>query len=170
MVFSVAANGCVGLISSGESGQESAFMDAGLSGDDVFFITASRLVPGAPADGSYQLYDAHVCPAGAPCVQPAVAADCRLGSCEGAAASQSLSEPASEAFSGPGNPAPAPPAVKGPTTAQLRAQQLTRALKGCRAKHNRRNRTACERQARKRYGPAKARKAGHASTTQKGGK
>jgi hypothetical protein len=44
-VFSDTAGGCVALISSGKSSEESAFMDASESGGDVFFLTGSRLSP-----------------------------------------------------------------------------------------------------------------------------
>ncbi len=43
--FSPRSGGCVGLISSGESTEESAFLDASENGDDVFFLTASQLAP-----------------------------------------------------------------------------------------------------------------------------
>lgn len=39
-----------------------------------------------------------------------------------------------------------------------RAQKLKNALKACRKKHNKTSRAACEKQARKRYGPIKLRK------------
>lgn len=51
--------GCVSLISSGASNRESAFVDASESGDDAFFLTASRLV-GRDYDTAYDLYDARV--------------------------------------------------------------------------------------------------------------
>ena len=37
------AAGCVGLISSGTSLEESAFLDASESGEDVFFLSSARL-------------------------------------------------------------------------------------------------------------------------------
>ncbi len=40
--FSASSGGCVGLISSGASGEESAFVDASESGGDVFFLTSAR--------------------------------------------------------------------------------------------------------------------------------
>ena len=51
--------GCVGLISSGSAGGESAFLDASESGEDVFFLTAAQLVS-ADTDHAYDIYDAHV--------------------------------------------------------------------------------------------------------------
>ena len=55
--------GCVALISSGTSGEESAFMDASETGSDVFFLTAAHLVPGGIENGE-SLYDAHECTTG----------------------------------------------------------------------------------------------------------
>ncbi len=43
--------GCVALISSGTSGEESAFMEASQTGSDVFFITHAHLVPGTIENG-----------------------------------------------------------------------------------------------------------------------
>ena len=58
--FSQSNGGCVSLISAGTSGQESAFLDASESGDDVFFLTSSRLVP-QDEDAARDVYDAHAC-------------------------------------------------------------------------------------------------------------
>jgi hypothetical protein len=61
--------------------------------------------------------------------------------------------PASEAFSRAGNllagSVPPRPAVK--PKALTNTQKLTKALKACHAKHNKRKRLSCEKQARKRY-------------------
>lgn len=50
--------GCVGLISSGRSGQASTFIDASANGSDAFFLTDSSLFPLDP--GSFDVYDARV--------------------------------------------------------------------------------------------------------------
>ncbi len=60
------SSGCIGLISSGTSNQESAFLDASENGDDVFFMTSAQLVP-ADTDDAYDIYDAHVCSESSPC-------------------------------------------------------------------------------------------------------
>ena len=58
--------GCLGLISSGTSGEESAFLDAsgmgpgGQEGEDVFFLTAAKLSP-SDTDTALDVYDAHIC-------------------------------------------------------------------------------------------------------------
>jgi DNA-binding beta-propeller fold protein YncE len=161
--------GCTGLISSGSSERESAFLDASESGDDVFFLTASPLVA-ADTDRSIDIYDAHVCSDGSPCLQYPTAS---TTSCESTAscrsseapAPQSAGAPASATFSGPGSPAGAPEQqVRGTSTVKptgtkplTRVQKLARALKTCRKQHAHSNakRTSCERQARKKYGPVK---------------
>ena len=63
------AGGCVGLISSGESEHESAFLDASESGDDVFFLTAQQLAP-QDIDTNFDVYDARVCEPGSRCAPP----------------------------------------------------------------------------------------------------
>jgi hypothetical protein len=121
VVFSAAAAGCVGLISSGESSEESAFLDASESGDDIFFLTASQLVS-ADIDHSLDVYDAHVC--GAEGVACTTSVDqpppCTTeASCKPAPEPQPsiYGAPASATFSGPGNLAPpAPSVVKKVTT------------------------------------------------------
>ena len=60
-------SGCVSLVSSGSSREDSAFLDASESGDDAFFLTTAQLVP-QDTDTAYDVYDAHVCGAeGVPC-------------------------------------------------------------------------------------------------------
>jgi hypothetical protein len=164
--------GCGGLISSGTSAQESGFLDASATGGrdaeghegggDVFFFTASRLVPSQDYDESRDVYDAHECSTSAPCFPPVAEQPPRCAkadTCRAAPAAQPsiFGPPASATFSGPGNATPEPGAPrKGKTAAQVRAEKLARALRGCRTKHNRRKRTACERDARRQYGAKKA--------------
>jgi hypothetical protein len=169
--------GCVGLISSGSSVAESAFLDAsgvgpgGEEAEDVFFVTAASLVPG-DEDSIYDVYDAHTCSLVSPCVAPVVSVP---SVCAGAASAEacrpapgvqpSLFEaPASATFTGLGNLAPVPPVpvVKKAVVKKSlsRAQKLARALAACRRKPKRK-RAACEKQARRAYGPpGKAKKAG----------
>ncbi|HEY7830184.1 MAG TPA: hypothetical protein VIC06_06425 [Solirubrobacteraceae bacterium] len=152
--YSAVSGGCVGLISAGSSGEESAFMDASESGDDVFFLTSSRLVP-QDLDSSFDVYDARVCTPGSPCVAapaagspPCVTAD----SCRAAPSSQPgvFGAPPSATFSGAGNPTTAAsrPTVK--KKAPSVAQQRATALRKCRTKPKRK-RASCEAQARRRY-------------------
>ncbi len=101
------SGGCINLISSGTAGEESEFLDASESGDDVFFYSAATLTPQAPASG-YSVYDAHVCGAGWACptqsaVQPppcTTTESCRTGS---SAQPTIYGAPSSATFSGVGN-------------------------------------------------------------------
>ena len=139
-----------------------------VDGSNVFFSTADRLVA-RDTDTQLDFYDARV---GGGFPVPSVAPACEGEGCHGTpAAAPIFGAPASATFNGAGNlipPTPVP--VKPKTAAQVRAQKLAKALKACRTKHNRHRRKACERQARKRYGPTKAKKASHTATTRKGGK
>ena len=167
--FSARSGGCVSLISSGGSGQESAFLDAGEMGGDVFFLTTAKLAP-QDFDTSLDVYDAHECTEASPCF-PAPAAQpppCGTGdSCKPAPSPQPaiFGAPPSAMFSAAGT-ASAPgftPALK--PKSLTRAQKLAQALKACRKKRNRGQRVTCERKARKQFGPVKSSKA---NATKKG--
>ncbi len=160
VVFNEGAGGCVGLISSGTSPEESAFMDASETGGDVFFLTLSRLSP-SDYDTSIDLYDAHECTGTSPCAPAAALAPppCTTGdACKAAPSPQPavFGAPASATFSGAGNvtPSSAPAAVTKRSAG--RAQKLAKALKACRAKSGRKH-AACESRARKRYGARRSR-------------
>jgi hypothetical protein len=147
------AAGCVGLISSGSSTEESGFVDASESGGDVFFLTSQRLLPGQDLDTSLDVYDARVCSAASPCFSevegppPCSTSD----SCRAVPSSQPgiFGAPGSGMFLGAGNVASAAAVIPKVLT---RKQKLTKALRACRAKHSRRKRKVCERLARRRYG------------------
>jgi len=72
-------DGVVHLITSGESPNESFFVDNSASGRDVFFATTSSFVP-SDTDGGYDIYDARV---GGGFSQPAVPASCSGDGCRG---------------------------------------------------------------------------------------
>jgi hypothetical protein len=170
-VFSQAAGGCVGLLSSGLSPEESVFMDASETGGDVFFMTSSRLAP-QDSDTSYDVYDAHECTSAAPCAPPAalVPPPCTTGdACKQAPTPQPaiFGAPSSETFSGAGNIVP--PGSKPAVTprSSTRAQKLAGALKACRKKPKRR-RAKCTAQARKRYGAKSSRARRSASASAAG--
>lgn len=154
--FSERSEGCVGLISSGSSAEESAFLDASESGGDVFFLTTSKLAP-QDYDDSLDIYDAHECTSAAPCFpasaeQPPVCAT--EASCKAAPTPQPsiFGLPSSATFSGTGNVVAAPAtAVKVKAKPETRAQKLAGVLKSCR-KQKRRKRASCEREARRKYG------------------
>jgi hypothetical protein len=169
------ASGCVGLISSGTSGEESALLDASESGNDVFFLTASRLVS-QDIDGALDVYDARVCTAASPCLAGAAAsvpAACASSdSCRGAGGAQpdAFTVPASTDAVGAGNLA-TPPAIKPVLKARrlTRAQKLAAALRTCRKKQGRKRRVSCEMRSRRLYGKgAGAKTARGAGATGKG--
>jgi hypothetical protein len=148
------AAGCVGLISSGTSGEESAFLDASESGDDVFFLTASQLMP-QDVDRALDVYDARVCTSSSPCLvsppSPPVACG-TADSCRAAPSSQPgvFGAPPSATFSGAGNPVPGAgkPAARKKVVSV--AQKLAAALHRC-AKEPRRRRASCRARAHRRY-------------------
>jgi len=121
VTYGARSEGCVDLISSGISPQESAFLDASKSGNDVFFLANANL--GTQETGNaydaYAVYDAHVCGSGWECPAQQAGAS---SPCESASACKTPLEsaaglagpPASLTFSGAGNlpsPASTPPVV-----------------------------------------------------------
>ena len=151
--------GCVGLISSGGSAEESMFLDASEGGGDVFFLTTAKLSP-QDLDGSYDVYDAHECTSQSPCLAPAPTSSSPCASSDACRAAPSL-QPAifgssgSATFSGTSNPAPAPAStVESKPKPLTRAQKLAKALKACKKKPKKK-RATCERQARRSYGSAR---------------
>jgi WD40-like Beta Propeller Repeat len=150
--FSARSGGCVDLISSGQSPEQSAFLDASENGDDVFFLTADQLVA-RDTDTSFDVYDAHVCSSGLPCaVRPVSPPPCSSGdACKVAPSPQPaiFGAPASGTFKGIGDVA----APSGPGVAPkslTRAQRLARALRAC-EKQPKKKRGVCKRRAGKRY-------------------
>jgi sugar lactone lactonase YvrE len=93
------AAGCVSLISSGTSPEESAFLDASESGDDAFFLTASRLTP-KDVDGAYDVYDAHVGGGEPEVIKPV---ECSGDACQQPATPPTDASPGSLTFNGAGN-------------------------------------------------------------------
>jgi hypothetical protein len=159
--------GCVQLISSGESEQESAFLDASETGDDVFFVTAAKLSP-LDAEASFNIYDARVCAGGAgepcPTLPPESSQQCHSESeCRAVYTATTVDAPAT-ATTGTGNVvsrlAVLPTKVVHKHAKPTRAELLAKALRQCRKDRRRSERSACERLARKRYGsPGGARRA-----------
>jgi DNA-binding beta-propeller fold protein YncE len=155
VTFSTRSGGCVGLISSGSSVEESAFLDASENGSDVFFLTSAKLVS-EDFDTSLDVYDARECAPVSPCfaVTPVAPPACMTGdSCKSAPSPQPVifGSPASATFTGAGNTTQAQPDVG---SAQPRssssARKLAKALRQCRKKP-RRSRVLCEVRARKHY-------------------
>ncbi len=170
--FVPSAGGCVALISSGESPDESAFLDASETGGegpngeqlqqgggDVFFMTTAKLAP-QDVDDSYDVYDAHECTTASPCLPappthpPACtsADQCRAAPTPEPAL---FAAPPSATFNGPGNLAPPGVVVKPKARVLTRAQKLAGALKVCRKEKPKSRRASCEKAARQKYGRPK---------------
>ncbi len=108
--------GCVGLISSGSSAQESGFLDASEEGSDVFFLTTAKLAL-KDTDNALDIYDAQECTTRAPCPPPAASVPeaCNTeASCKPAPSPQPeiFGLSGSATFSGAGNLVPPPPPKK----------------------------------------------------------
>jgi hypothetical protein len=145
--FSESSGGCLYLISTGESSDESYFGDASADGGNVFFFTRQSFV-GQDQDENDDLYDARV-EGGIAAQNPTPAASCEGEGCLGPVDSQPVFEaPSSATFTGVDGSVLQPEAKP---KALTRKQKLMRALKTC-GKKPRRQRDSCEVLARKRYG------------------
>jgi hypothetical protein len=158
--FDERSGGCVGLISSGTSAEESAFLDASGDGGDVFFVTESKLSP-LDYDTALDIYDAHECTTAVPCPAPPAAQSpaCDTeASCRAAPTPQPtiFGSPSSATFSGAGNVRQSAPVAVVKTKSLTKKQKLARALKACHEKRGRR-RVVCQRQARARYAARRSR-------------
>jgi hypothetical protein len=168
--------GCVRLLSSPNDSFPSYFLGSSsyeyedkathgmvvVEGGNVFFGTHAQLVP-QDTNSVGNIYDARVCVPESPCIKPPTGGtvQCEGGSCQVPPAAPVDQTPSSETFSGAGNLSPPPPPP--PTAAEVRAKKLAKALKACKKDKKKSKRVACERSARKRYGPVKAaKKAGSA--------
>ncbi len=135
--------GCVALISGGASDDEAAFLDASASGDDVFFLTAAKLLP-QDYDTTFDVYDAHVCSTIAPCppVPAAAPSVCATSeSCRPTPFAQLsiLGAPASTVFVGPGSsPLPVSKAVKHKKSRNA-SKKKSKHKKNSKRKHKRRS-------------------------------
>jgi hypothetical protein len=58
--FDPASGACLFLVSSGHSSDENHLIDASANGNDVFFSTRERLLPGRDPNGNYDIYDYRV--------------------------------------------------------------------------------------------------------------
>jgi NHL repeat len=153
--YSAMSGGCVSLVSSGTSKEESAFLDATESGDEAFFLTSARLL-GSDVDSAFDVYDAHVCTGSSPCPPPPPPPPpaCQGDACQNPVAAPNDATPGSLTFHGPGNQTQAA-AVKAKAKPLTRAQKLAKALKVCKTKKNRQKRATCAKTARKNFGPVK---------------
>ncbi len=132
------AGGCLSLISSGESPQDSEFVDAGFDGRDAFFATSASLLPQDP--GLVDIYDARV-EGGFP--QPTAVAACEGEACQSPPEAPRDPTPASASFQGSGNVVEEAPTgrarcAKGKVRRKGRCTSKPRKKSGVRAKHKRR--------------------------------
>ncbi|HWL50125.1 MAG TPA: hypothetical protein VNT92_09630, partial [Acidimicrobiia bacterium] len=97
--FSEPNGGCLSLISSGQSAEDSEFFDASASGSDVFFATQSSLL--VQDYGLVDVYDARVNGGFPPPPVPPPA--CEGEACQGTPSPPDDPTPASAAFEGAGN-------------------------------------------------------------------
>lgn len=149
------AEGCVELISSGSSQEESIFMDASATGDDAFFLTAQPLVA-KDIDKAADIYDAHVCSEAVPCIsEPVSPPPCESSdACKGAPTAQPtvFGAPPSATFSGVGNQLPPKAKPKGTKKAGgKRTRRPHKAARRCAARHKqgRHKRSRCKRKAKR---------------------
>jgi len=103
--YSPPSGGCLNLISSGESTRDSEFVDASADGRDVFFTTASSLVPQDP--GLIDLYDAREGGGFPPPPAPEEPCDLEAEACQHPGPAPGNASPASQQ-PGPGNVKPKP--------------------------------------------------------------
>jgi hypothetical protein len=152
--FVAASDGCVGLISSGTSKEESAFLDASENGNDVFFLTYSQLSH-KDTDSIRDVYDARV-DGGFPEAPPPPV--CEGDACQSPVSAPEDPTPGSLTYSGPGNPSSLLSATAGGkhiTKALSGAQKLAKALATCKRVRSKRARVVCVSRARRRYGQAR---------------
>jgi hypothetical protein len=143
------------LISGGTSETStSVFADASTTGSDIFFTTSQSLVP-QDQDEITDLYDARegggfpqppaaACAITTACLSPPATPPALIGASGSATFTGTEPPPLPTAIVPPPPPGPKP---------LTRAQKLTKALRACHAKRNKKNRAACETTARKQYGP-----------------
>jgi hypothetical protein len=97
--FQSGSGGCVSLISSGESPQDSEFVDSSASGGDVFFKTTASLASQDP--GLLDIYDARQNGGFPP--PPLPPGECEGEACQGPLSPPQDPTPSSATFSGAGN-------------------------------------------------------------------
>jgi DNA-binding beta-propeller fold protein YncE len=152
--------GCVALISSGNSPNDSMFLDSTPSGDDAFFVTRQRLLP-RDENSQLDLYDArapHTTGETVGFPEGSETVPCGGEACKGPlSAPPPMAGVGSGEFDGLGN---FPFLARLPTAAKpkplTREQKLAKALRTCSHKRKARRR-ACRAYAKKLYGPHGAR-------------
>jgi hypothetical protein len=159
--FYESPDGCIYLISSGQSSTPSYFGDASEDGNDLFFFTRQSLV-GQDQDQNVDIYDARV-DGGIAAQNSSSPALCVGDSCLNPASSrEAFGEPPSATFSGNGN---LTLPLSKPTTSMTRVQRLARELSRCRKKPK--TRSICIAKVKRKYGVKhKAKKTTESSHTE----
>jgi DNA-binding beta-propeller fold protein YncE len=147
--------GCVALISSGSSTEESAFLDASETGSDVFFLTTAKLSP-QDTDNAYDIYTAHECLTSTPCPQQAAETQQEAEACANETECRAKGPTPRPTISGGATTSPTGEHNQPATPPLTPAQKLTKALKTCRTRYPKakKHRHACEQTARHHYAPA----------------
>ena len=123
--FSADAGGCVNLVSSGESSEDSRLLDTDADGSDVFFTTTSSLV--VQDLGLIDIYDAREGGGFPP--PPLGPVQCEGETCQRPGIVPSDSTPGSSSFNGPGNPAVKKPKKCSKGKQAVRSKGKTRCVK-----------------------------------------
>lgn len=108
--YDAALGGCVNLISSGESPQDSEIVDVSADGRDVFFKTTQSLLPQDP--GLVDIYDARA--GGGFPIPVAPPEECEGEACQHPAPPPNDPSPSSQNYQGPPDPKPQNPPKKCP--------------------------------------------------------
>jgi hypothetical protein len=143
--------GRVSLVSpGGPAASDAYYQDSTADGNDVFFTIRQALNQGDDDGGATDVYDSRI--DGGFASATAEPSGCLQSNTCPATPLALPAAPVSSLFELPGNapPGPAPATTAPPLT---RAQKLARALRACAKRHNRARRRACQRAARRRYGP-----------------
>ncbi len=98
-LYVASASGCLSLISTGESPQDSEFLDASANGGDAFFTTNASLLPQDP--GLIDVYDARA--GGGLPGPPVPPPDCQGETCKPPVSAPVDPSPASSTYVGPGD-------------------------------------------------------------------
>jgi hypothetical protein len=140
------ASGALHLLSNGHAADGSYFLDASRSGDDVFIASRERLSRW-DVDGARDVYDVRV-GGGVPEPVPSLAG-CSGDGCQGGSGGvRAFDIPSSIGFAGAGNLRPVAETAVKPSTG---ARKLSRVLKACQKRRDRRQRKRCETRAKRRY-------------------
>jgi hypothetical protein len=124
MTFNAASGGCLYLISTGQSAQQSYFGDASADGSSVFFFTRQSLVS-QDQDDNQDIYDARV-GGGMAAQNPLPPTPCTGDACRGGGETPpTFGTPPSVSLSGEGNLTPRPPVFPAPKKKCVKGKRLS---------------------------------------------